>query len=562
MKTFTYRRLQCFLLLPALLHNKTCHGELSNINPGSLRGAYLDAETGLTDKQLALANWLLEQANATLDDGSWDWAPYGNQGLAQFGLTSTRYAISFTALAHALQATEATPAYSEVAEEALALAVRRLEDPSVFFYWGYTGHCGPSWNQRICEAHNFSMCDEDAWLWQDHPEQLPPQGLSCPDPVGFGNIMFSAHVAQTLLLYQLVSGKDASEVAWASSDGRFRYGVSEVVEALARQAAANGKVGGGITCEPGNVYPSCNGHHFGAYRLYSALNDGGGGGSVGSDDGGGSGGGGVDYEKLRDGWREYLLHTNAASGPGPFWSGMDVTGGGSSDGRYGEQLFRVTQAMPRLGEKLGRPELEFSLPLGCAPHDLWVMVMLQAWNDVDGLSWLNATVGHMAGHPGWKDSQQEGGGSFLQDARCSSEAMLPDTMDLATAFFAFAERQLGKESEGSTPALWEERTAAVYTWFEGRAVVSSAGDALHYASDNETEHAYHEEVLNAAVVAASMASAGGALPALFGPEGVARFDRRKPRLASVPRPEVLVRLAKWEAALAYGHKKGKDGKEG
>ena len=204
MKTFTYRRLQCFLLLPALLHHKTCHGELSNINPGSLRGAYLDAETGLTDKQLALANWLLEQANATLDDGSWDWAPYGNQGLAQFGLTSTRYAISFTALAHALQATEATPAYSEVAEEALALAARRLEDPSVFFYWGYTGHCGPSWNQRICEAHNFSMCDEDAWLWQDHPEQLPPQGLSCPDPVGFGNIMFSAHVAQTLLLYQLV----------------------------------------------------------------------------------------------------------------------------------------------------------------------------------------------------------------------------------------------------------------------------------------------------------------------------------------------------------------------
>ena len=184
MKTFfTYRRLQCFLLLPALLHHKTCHGELSNINPGSLRGAYLDAETGLTDKQLALANWLLEQANATLDDGSWDWAPYGNQGLAQFGLTSTRYAISFTALAHALQAAEATPAYSEVAEEALALAVRRLEDPSVFFYWGYTGHCGPSWNQRICEAHNFSMCDEDAWLWQDHPEQLPPGGLRCPDPV-------------------------------------------------------------------------------------------------------------------------------------------------------------------------------------------------------------------------------------------------------------------------------------------------------------------------------------------------------------------------------------------
>lgn len=158
-------------------------------SPGSIDGAWLDTD-GLTDKQLALANWLFECENATQADGSWDWSNYGANG-TQTGLTATRYALSFTGLAQMLQAVQHTPAYTETAEHAMLLTTSRFQDESVWHYWSDPDQCAPSWNQNLCDQYNASMCELDMYLW--NPENTAP-GLACPDPIGFGNIMFSAHV--------------------------------------------------------------------------------------------------------------------------------------------------------------------------------------------------------------------------------------------------------------------------------------------------------------------------------------------------------------------------------
>lgn len=169
--------------------------------------------------------------------------------------------------------------------------------------------------------------------------------------------------------------------------------------------------------------------------------------------------------------------------------------------------------------------------------------MLQAWNSVDGMEWLNETVEAMASHPGWANSTVAEGGEYLDDIRCSNENVMPSTVELATSMYAFAERQTGA-TEGSA----RDRTEALYKWYEAHAVVSEDSSTMYYGpSTDATKNIHHEEVLNAALLTASMAAGNGALDVLFSEKAVALFDKSLPRLVSVPRPAVLVRLAKWNA---------------
>jgi len=134
-------------------------------------------------------------------------------------------------------------------------------------------------------------------------------------------------------------------MVWKSGD--LEYPVSKIMDVLSRQATVNVETGGGITCEPGNVYPSCQGHHFASYRLHDALS------------------GSTDFPAYRDAWRQWLIDDN-------IWGGLD-----GPNGRLGDRLFRVTQALPQKAAQhphLMDPDFEYNAPIGCAAHDAWVMV--------------------------------------------------------------------------------------------------------------------------------------------------------------------------------------------
>ena len=185
----------------------------------------------------------------------------------------------------------------------------------------------------------------DNYRWQ--PSAAPG------DPVGTANIMYSAHLAHIGLLYEALSGDDSlSTTGW--SFGPHHYTLDRLVGALSALAQSNDAAGFGATCEPGSVFPSCNGHLHAALRLHAAVR------AVPGKAPGKAPPGLA--SNLTKGWVQWAFEE-----AGAIWKNADAPG-------HNHCLFKII----RMQAQHAHATLGGGLP-ACASHDAWALTYLRTY---------------------------------------------------------------------------------------------------------------------------------------------------------------------------------------
>lgn len=191
---------------------------------------------GLTDRELALSRWF-SQLTFLQDRSANPWPIWHDDGV-QLGTTSLRYQLAFAGYGCALQAAK-TPAYRELVQQQLRDLCERMLDIRI---WSYV---------------------TTYWNYGEGP----------PDPCLYENVMYTGHLTQLMCLYELLTGDTRySEAGWDFlwRDGRrLHYNLQQAVERLHVQGEHN--VGGGICCEPGLVFATCNSHSAASFLLFDLL---------------------------------------------------------------------------------------------------------------------------------------------------------------------------------------------------------------------------------------------------------------------------------------------------
>ena len=196
-----------------------------------------------SDEQAAL-NWL-ECVTGKLppeEEKKW-W----NHGARQFSIFSLRYNIAFAAYAAAalggrVAGTDETDVRARVGR-VLANCLERYLAPEV---WGYS------------QAKSY---------WGEKPW--------APDPCYRENIMYTGHLLQILALYELFTGDtrywtEGFDFVWKGK--KVHYTVQRLIDVTVYQMRKGPN--GGIPCEPGLIFFSCNNHPHVALKLFSKLGHG------------------------------------------------------------------------------------------------------------------------------------------------------------------------------------------------------------------------------------------------------------------------------------------------
>jgi hypothetical protein len=193
-------------------------------------------QDGLTDRELAIGRWF-SQLTFLQDRTVRPWPHWHNDG-KQLGVTSLRYQLAFAGYGCAAMAAQ-TPAYRELAERQLGDLCERMIDVPV---WEYVTHY---------------------WKYGDGP----------PDPCLSENVMYTGHLTQLMCLYELLSGdRRYSDTGWdfVWRDGRkVHYNLRQAIERLHVQSEQSPN--GGICCEPGLVFATCNAHSAASFVLFDTL---------------------------------------------------------------------------------------------------------------------------------------------------------------------------------------------------------------------------------------------------------------------------------------------------
>jgi hypothetical protein len=409
--------------------------------------------------------------------------------------------------------------------------------------------------KKFCANHETSMCTVVNFMYH--------HGAGCPDPVREANIMYSAHLAQMGLLYQLHSGDTSlSAEGWRFQGGHPRvdlnYTLPTLMAVLAGQSATS-RIGGGITCEPGSVYPSCNNHVYASFRLHDAMN-------------------GTSMGRRAPEWYGYMVNRtynishivlsggrenettkqpvgNAAAVTRGDSNGSLTDWGGRRRGDWerrrrkkrdasNDPLFRIISVLPLARYIHDRNGIPFE---GCAAHDGWVLSWLNAWSPQNQTSdmmsaWLDVVSENLHYDPA-HDPALDGNvtGAWLNDTCRGQENRL--TSLLATSWAPLVARQLASEG---CPLC-----DSVYTHFERH--YSALGDSV---GDGEYNDMFHYDTnstvgaLATANLALSMAVMGpnNTMASLMGPEAVREYAVENPVLAHVPWPAVMVRRARYVGA--------------
>jgi len=191
---------------------------------------------GLTDRELMISRWF-SQLTFMQDRSSQPWPEWHDDG-EQLGTTSLRYQLAFAGYGCAAMAAQ-TPAYRELVQRQLGDLCERMIDVRV---WSYITHY---------------------WKYGDDP----------PDPCRYENVMYTGHLTQLMCLYELLTGDQRyAEAGWdfVGSDGRkTHYDLRQAIERLQIQSVQNSH--GGICCEPGLVFATCNSHSAASFVLFDLL---------------------------------------------------------------------------------------------------------------------------------------------------------------------------------------------------------------------------------------------------------------------------------------------------
>ncbi|MGO8744528.1 MAG: hypothetical protein ACLQNE_00935 [Thermoguttaceae bacterium] len=193
-------------------------------------------KAGLTDREMAIGRWF-SSLTFKQDRAAKPWPEWHDDG-HQLGTTSLRYQLAFAGYGCAAMDAK-TPAYRELAEKQLRDLCERMIDLRV---WSYVTHY---------------------WDYGNGP----------PDPCLHENVMYTGHLTQLMCLYELLTGdKRYSESGWdfVWRDGRkVHYNLRQAVERLHVQSEKSAS--GGICCEPGLVFATCNSHSAASFLLFDLL---------------------------------------------------------------------------------------------------------------------------------------------------------------------------------------------------------------------------------------------------------------------------------------------------
>ena len=284
------------------------------------------------------------------------------------------------------------------------------------------------------------------------------------------------------------------------------------------------RVGGGITCEPGSVFPSCNNHVYISFRLCDAMH-------------------GTQLGARGGEWYGYMLnHTYNHSIFSPF---RDSNESGSDRSRLGvfgrrrkeasnDPLFKIISIPPLAADLHDPGGISFQ---GCAAHDGWVLSYLSSWAPSSGTSdikkaWMNVVADNII-----SDDLGNGttAGAYLNDT-CTGQNNWITSM-LASSWVPLVGRQL---THGAPCALCD----SVYRHFEDKYATlgDSVGDGLAHDMYFYNTTGY-EQLLATANLVLSMAVGNTTLERLYSQAAVDDYDLNKPHLAHVPWPGVMVRRA-------------------
>jgi len=409
----------------------------------------------LSDVELALLRFFDDATAGPPDQWPSVWEANGLQDDKQVGMTALRYSLAHMGYAAAALVYARMPAYTEPATRILLNIFKRMLQPRVWRYWTRQGTCGAPFKTN-CKRHNRSMADEQKleYTWQPSAE--------LDDPVGTANIMYSAHLAHIGLLYESLSGDASlSTVGWwfessSTSSSRPRnatsnlhYNLDTLVEALSRLASSNTAAGFGATCEPGSVFPSCNGHVHAALRLHTAVRNGTAPAEIAT--------------SLTRGWIKW-----AYDGGGVLWEDPNLP-------THNHCLFKIV----RLKEHTPTPEVGMGLP-ACASHDAWTLAYLRTYMPLPPVGTEQDDVQvrgvrTLATAPVWEPARH---GAYL-NSHCLMQGDSPFYKPLGTSFFSVAIAQL-------PPALLAAAALDQQSWVatalardeQARAYIDSYGVAV------------------------------------------------------------------------------------
>ncbi len=191
---------------------------------------------GLTDRELAIGRWF-SHLTFLQDRARKPWPEWYDDG-KQLGVTGFRYQLAFAGYGCAAMAGK-TPAYRELAAKQLRDLCERMIDVRV---WDYATHY---------------------WKYGGGP----------PDPCLYENVMYTGHLTQLMCLYELMTGDSRySDTGWdfVWRDGRkVHYTLRQAIERLHVQSEKNPS--GGICCEPGQIFATCNSHSAASFVLFDLL---------------------------------------------------------------------------------------------------------------------------------------------------------------------------------------------------------------------------------------------------------------------------------------------------
>lgn len=203
--------------------------------PSAVPGDWWTSPPPLTGEEIAFQRWL--------SSVSWElprerWKEQWNVGGRQYGLYSIRYQAAFAAYAAAALGMR-TPAYPALTGRILESLIDHVIDRGS---WGYIGT-----------------------YWKNQP--------TYPDPCAFENVMFTGHLLQMVALHEAMTGDsryrtEGFDLVWDDTH-RFHYDTLSLVEVTVRQMRENES--GGIACEPGLIFFTCNNHPQIALRLLEGM---------------------------------------------------------------------------------------------------------------------------------------------------------------------------------------------------------------------------------------------------------------------------------------------------
>ncbi|MCP4675746.1 MAG: hypothetical protein GY854_09620 [Deltaproteobacteria bacterium] len=166
------------------------------------------------------------------------WNKYWNIGGNQTGLQTVRFYAAFTGYA-AVALGMRTPAYTGLTSKIVLSAIEHLLDRKA---WSYV---------RL--------------LWKNKPWY--------PDPAADENIMYTGHLLQLMVFYEMMTGDDrfrteGFDLVW-DEDTKFHYDVMKLVDITVKQMRRNPT--GGVACEPRHIFFTCNTHPHVALRVLEGL---------------------------------------------------------------------------------------------------------------------------------------------------------------------------------------------------------------------------------------------------------------------------------------------------